>query len=109
MALSEYKSMWLIAMFDLPVHDKPARKRYTQFRRFLLCEGFHQMQYSVYARFFANEEAASGFRTRINAQLPPEGHIRLVPITDRQFGKMQVFYGKKRGKPESAPDQLLLF
>ena len=109
MAPSEYKAMWLFAMFDLPVKTKSARREYTRFRTFLLTEGFHRLQYSIYARYCANEESANTFRQHIRKRLPPEGNIRLVAITDRQFGKMEVFFGRKKVKPEDAPDQLLLF
>ena len=101
--------MWLIAMFDLPVTTKQARRDYARFRKYLLTEGFQRLQFSVYARFCANEESANGFRKRIRKRLPSGGNVRLVAITDRQFGKMDVFIGQKKLKPESAPNQLLLF
>jgi CRISPR-associated protein Cas2 len=41
--------------------------------------------------------------------VPPEGQVRLIAITDHQFGEMDVFAGKSRHEPESAPSQLLLF
>ena len=36
--------------FDLPVGTKAQRKRATAFREFLLDDGFHMVQWSVYAR-----------------------------------------------------------
>ncbi len=107
--LSEYKSMWLFTMFDLPVDTKRARRDYSRFRNLLLDQGFSQMQYSVYARFCGSEEIAETYRRKIEAKLPPDGYVRLLAVTDRQFGKMQSFYGKKRTPNESAPKQLLLF
>lgn len=101
--------MWLFAMFDLPVDDKEARRRYTRFRKALLKEGFTMLQYSVYARYCACEDASQGFRRRIRKVLPPDGHVRLISITDRQFARMEVFFGKKRSSPEAKPDQLQLF
>ncbi|HLA85146.1 MAG TPA: CRISPR-associated endonuclease Cas2 [Thermoguttaceae bacterium] len=101
--------MWLFAMFDLPTDTKKAKKQYVEFRRLLLEEGFSMLQYSVYARYCASEEHSTAHRRRIHASLPPDGHIRLVAITDRQFGKMEIFYGKKRDPAEEAPQQLMLF
>ncbi|MBN1589084.1 MAG: CRISPR-associated endonuclease Cas2 [Pirellulales bacterium] len=101
--------MWLFAMFDLPTDTKKARKHYTQFRKLLLEEGFSMLQYSVYARYCASEDHGTAHRRRIRASLPPDGQVRLVAITDRQFGKMDVFYGKKRTPCEEAPEQLMLF
>jgi CRISPR-associated protein Cas2 len=96
-------------MFDLPVDTKKARKEYTRFRKILLSEGFLMMQLSVYARYCASEEAGEAHRGRIHAALPPDGQVRLLSVTDRQFGKMEVYYGKMREPTEQPPQQLLLF
>ena len=109
LALSGYQSVWLFAMFDLPVDTKEARKQYTQFRKALLKEGFSMLQYSVYARYFASEEASEAHRGKVRGALPPQGEVRLLAITDRQFGKMELFYGKKRRPPEKSPQQLMFF
>jgi CRISPR-associated protein Cas2 len=101
--------MWLFAMFDLPVNTKKARRDYTRFRNLLLDNGFTQIQYSVYARFCAGEEIAQTYRSRLESKLPPDGYVRLLAVTDRQFGKMQSFHGKRRTDNEAAPSQLMLF
>lgn len=107
--LSGYRGMWLFAMFDLPVHDRRARRRYAQFRRLLLSEGFSMLQFSVYARYCSSEEAATAHRNRIRAELPRIGQVRLLAVTDRQFAKMEVYVGKSKVPAESMPDQLVLF
>ncbi|MEJ7592097.1 MAG: CRISPR-associated endonuclease Cas2 [Planctomycetaceae bacterium] len=109
LTLSGYKTMWLMAMFDLPVDDKDARRRYAQFRGLLLDNGFSQLQYSVYARCCESESAAETQRKKIVCKLPSDGHVRLIMITDRQFEKMEVYIGKSRQKAESQPCQLELF
>lgn len=101
--------MWLFAMFDLPVDTKAARREYAQFRKQLLREGFSMLQYSVYARYCPSEEASNVYRDRVAGYLPPHGQVRLLSVTDRQFGKMGVFYGRKRAKTEEPPAQLMLF
>lgn len=101
--------MWLFAMFDLPVKTKAARKRYAQFRKLLLAEGFTMLQFSVYARHLASEESGRTLRQRIREGLPPDGQVRLLPVTDRQFGKMEVYVGRKRKPTEDPPAQFMLF
>jgi len=101
--------MWMFAMFDLPVTDKEARKRYARFRKALLTRGFTMLQYSVYARHCASEQSAQGVRNDVRAVLPPEGQVRLLAVTDRQFGKMEVYFGKKRSPTEDPPAQFMLF
>jgi CRISPR-associated protein Cas2 len=99
----------MFALFDLPVVTKEARKEYARFRKLLLDEGFDMLQYSVYARFYRSEESSETDRRRLKAALPPAGEVRLLTVTDKQFGRMEVFYGKKRKEPEESPRQLVLF
>ncbi len=106
--LSGYRIMWLFVMFDLPVTTRKARRRYTKFRKGLLKLGFAMLQFSVYARSFPSEEACQSYRRQVQAELPPDGQVRVISVTDRQFGKMQVFTGRRRLSAEKSPDQLLL-
>jgi len=106
---SEYRAVWLFAMFDLPVGTPEDRKEYREFREELLRRGFLMLQYSVYARYYQSEEASLPHRQDIACLLPPEGQVRLMALTDHQFGKMDVFIGKKRAEVEPGPLQLLFF
>ena len=106
---SPYKAVWLFALFDLPVDTREARKQYTQFRKALLRDGFTMLQYSVYARYCPSEESGEIYRKHVGMILPPEGQVRLLSVTDRQFGKMDVFCGKSREPGEEPPAQLMLF
>jgi len=94
MFINGYRCMWVLAMFDLPTDTKKARREYALFRKSLLRDGFTQMQYSVYARHCPSKENAE---------------VRVVTITDKQFERMQIFWGKMRKPPEPAPCQLTLF
>jgi len=101
--------MWVIVMFDLPTGSADERKCYAQFRKFLLKDGFTMMQYSVYARHCASEDNAAVHAMRVEGALPPDGEVRLLRITDKQFERMQVFWARKRKPPEQAGVQLQLF
>jgi CRISPR-associated protein Cas2 len=101
--------MWLFAMFDLPVDSPLARRHYTRFRKTLLSQGFSMLQFSVYARYCATEEISETHRRRVREALPSQGEVRVLSITDRQFGKMEVFLGKIRHPAEKKPNQLVLF
>ncbi|MHB1763857.1 MAG: CRISPR-associated endonuclease Cas2 [Acidimicrobiales bacterium] len=106
---SAYRSVWLFVMFDLPVDDSQARREYASFRKELVREGFTMIQFSIYARYFGSEEAAVARRRRLRQALPPRGQVRFLVVTDRQFGKMEVYIGKTRGRGEEPPAQMLLF
>ena len=56
--LSAYRSVWLMAMFDLPVETPDNKRDYVRFRKALLKDGFMMLQFSVYARYIPSEEAA---------------------------------------------------
>lgn len=101
--------MWLITMFDLPVDTKEAKDAYVQFRKFLFADGYSRMQYSVYYRPCANEANAEVHRKRVKAYLPPDGEVRVLTFTDKQFERMQVYLGKRRKRSEKAPDQISFF
>ena len=101
--------MWLFAMFDLPTYNKARRRDYSRFRHRLLEQGFSMIQYSVYARYCASEEYAASIRADVKTMLPPEGEVRLLAVTDRQFGRMEMFFGKKRKPTEEPPRQIMLF
>jgi CRISPR-associated protein Cas2 len=109
MAISPYQAVWLVALFDLPTDTPEARKRYTEFRKHLLENGFQMIQYSVYARYCPGEDRAQVYRRRIKLNLPSDGEVRIITLTDIQYGKMQVFHGKNRKAPESAPKQIEMF
>tara|TARA_Y100001933_G_scaffold198067_1_gene198794 strand:+ start:132 stop:437 length:306 start_codon:yes stop_codon:yes gene_type:complete len=101
--------MWVIALFDLPTDSKRARRHYTRFRKALIQDGFMQMQYSVYLRHASSRENAEVHMRRVEAAVPPEGEVRVFTITDKQFARMRVFWGKNRIATEQPPPQLQLF
>ncbi len=102
-------TMWIIVLFDLPTETKLDRRNYVFFRKALLEDGFRMMQYSVYMRHSSSEENSQVHIGRVKASLPPDGEVRIVKLTDKQFGKIKVFYGKKRKAVEEAPKQLRFF
>ena len=107
--LSEYRAMWLFAMFDLPVGTREERADAAGFRKALKSRGFFMLQYSIYARYYESWDAADAEMRRLSGILPPDGRVRLLPVTDRQFAKMKVFHGKKREPTEEPPRQIALF
>ncbi len=109
MVRSGYRYMWLVAMFDLPTDTPAKRKHYTRFRKALLKDGFAMMQYSVYIRHCASEENAAVHTGRVESALPPKGEVRLICITDKQYERMKVFWGKRHRPTEPPPKQLELF
>ena len=109
MQLSGYRSMWVVTMFDLPVDTPSARRDSAQFRQLLLKNGFTMLQFSVYGRHSVSEEQAHVHTSRIEHELPPDGEVRVLMVTERQFEKMRIFWGKIRKPCPASPEQLTLF
>ena len=109
MFVSGYRCMWVVVMFDLPTDTKKARRDYANFRKRLLADGFSRMQYSVYTRPCASRENADVHVARIERNTPPEGEVRILVITDKQYERMRIFWGKTKKPPEQAPRQLEFF
>jgi len=101
--------MWLIVMFDLPTGTKDARKEYAIFRKQLLDNGYSMMQYSVYMRDCPTDENAKAHIARIKAALPAFGAVRIIKITDTQFGNIESFIGKRPKPIEKPVQQLMMF
>lgn len=95
-------------MFDLPVAEKEDRKRATDFRNYLLDEGFQMAQYSVYYRLLDGKESADAMERRIDKQVPPKGSVYILNITDKQYENLRIYEGVERQTPKK-PDQLALF
>ena len=108
-ALSAYQVMWLFVFFDLPTNTKKQRHAAARFRKDLCQDGFTMMQYSVYVRHCASSESLAVHLKRVQAAIPEEGLVSALPATDRQFGNMTNFVGKRSTPPPEAPLQLEFF
>lgn len=86
---SEFRMGWILAAFDLPVLETEERKLATRFRKQLLDDGFIMIQYSIYARPCVTHESIEKHAKRIESIAPKTGNIRLIFITDHQWGKIQ--------------------
>ena len=107
--LSEYRVMWILVFFDLPTETKKDKKRYVDFRKNLIKDGFNMFQFSIYVRHCASNENAEVHLKKVKSFIPEFGKVGLLTITDKQFGSIQLFNGKKPEKPKAAGIQLELF
>ena len=94
--------MRILLFFDLPVKREQECKEATKFRNFLLKDGFFMVQYSVYVRVCNNLENCIMHENRIKQNLPQNGSVRLLIITEKQYESMRIFIGKKKAE-EQAP------
>jgi CRISPR-associated protein Cas2 len=92
--------MWNLVFFDLPTDTKKQRKVAADFRKNLIKDGYIMFQYSNYIRHCASMESAVAHRKRVKSFLPSEGDIRLMSITDKQFGEIEIFHGTHKEEAE---------
>lgn len=101
--------VWLLVMFDLPTLEKEQRRGANAYRKLLLNKGFSRAQLSVYCRYMINGTAAIPIVDFLKETVPDDGYVRILQLTDHQWGKGWHLYGKNYISPEEPPDQLLLF
>ena len=107
--LNAYHIMWLFVFFDLPVDTKKSRKAATRFRKDLLKDGFGMMQYSVYTRHCASKESSKVHLKRVRNMVPEKGQVSILQVTDKQYGEIVNYWGKKSAPLPEGPKQLELF
>lgn len=106
---SEYRIMWILVFFDLPTDTKKDKKLHALFRKNLQKDGFTMFQFSMYIRHCASMENAAVHIKRVKSFLPEYGQVGIMCITDRQFGQIELFCGKKIKEPNAPGQQLELF
>ena len=85
--------MRMMVFFDLPTVTKAEKRAYTLFRRFLLNDGYDMIQFSVYGRILNGSDAQEKHLKRLVANLPPEGSVRVLTVTEKQFAGMAMLVG----------------
>lgn len=88
------KFMRILVFFDLPVKTKHQRKEAVQFRNFLLKDGYYMIQYSVYSRVCNGTDAVEKHRKRLKNNLPDNGSVRMLVVTEKQYESIEILVGK---------------
>lgn len=101
--------MWVMVFFDLPTNTKKERHHASLFRKRLMKDGFSMFQFSIYMRHCPSRENAQVHIKRVKSFLPPDGHIGIMQITDKQFGMIELFYARNEEKHPEMHQQLSLF
>ncbi len=107
--ISQYRVMWILVFFDLPTETIKEKKAYALFRKNLQRDGFTMFQFSIYVRHCASYENADVHLRRVKSILPPYGKVGLLCITDKQFGNMELFFGRAPHDVCEPGQQLELF
>ncbi len=90
-----HKYMRILVFFDLPVRTKNERKVATQFRNFLLKDGYYMLQYSVYVRLCNGIDSVNIHKQRLKQGIPNNGSIRVLTVTEKQYDAIDILLGEK--------------
>jgi CRISPR-associated protein Cas2 len=106
-----WRSMWVMATFDLPTQTISQKRHYNYFRNLLLENGFTMMQFSVYIRNMPTQHKAEALIKRLGVSTPEEGRCAFIQITDKQYAMIKNYYGSKERKEKILEkyEQLVLF
>lgn len=85
--------MRLIVFFDLPTSTKSERHAYSVFRKYLIKQGYVMVQYSVYSKLFNNADAVDNHMKLLRKNIPKDGSIRVMSVTEKQYSKIIILLG----------------
>ncbi len=80
-------------MFDLPTLTQNDLRAYRKFRRFLMRTGFIMMQESIYTKLVLNNESAKLVGKQVKKNLPKDGLVQMLSVTEKQFSRMELLTG----------------
>ncbi|MBM7544651.1 CRISPR-associated endonuclease Cas2 [Periweissella beninensis] len=100
--------MRLFVMFDLPVETSQSRREYRIFHKALINEGFIMMQESIYTRITVNRKAAELLEQRLMKQLPKEGLVQTLIVTEAQFSSMHFLVGQSSDDIRNNPERVIV-
>jgi len=94
---SGYSLSWLFVMYDLPYDTSEAKTAAAKFLRHLKKEGYTKL---VDRGKFMIRHCGPGNAEKqiekIKDILPPDAMVRILQVTDKQFGRMVNLWGKMR-------------
>ncbi len=86
--------MRMILFFDLPAVTKKDIREYTRFVKYIKKVGFIRMQESVYTKLALNPSIVNSTMIDLNKNLPPEGIVSILNITENQFMSIEHLIGE---------------
>ena len=92
--MESYRFMRMILFFDLPSVTKSDHREYTRFIKKIKSFGFVMLQESVYTKLALNETVVSSTMKDLNYNLPKDGIVSVLTITEKQFCSIEHLIGE---------------
>jgi CRISPR-associated protein Cas2 len=100
--------MRVMVFFDLPVETSEDRRNYSHFRGYLLADGFVKVQKSVYSKVVLNASAAKVAVDNMRKNIPPEGNVQVLTITEKQFQSIEYLLGESQKEVVDSLDRFVV-
>lgn len=100
--------MRVIVFFDLPSVTNQEKRVYRRFRKFLITEGFIQMQESVYSKLALNASMSKLIVEKLKKNVPEKGLVEVLVITEKQFAQIIFLVGNKNNPQVDSEERLLV-
>lgn len=100
--------MRIMIFFDLPTESLSDKREYRKFRKFLITTGFLMLQESVYCKLALNQTVAQSIASQVRKNVPPEGNVQMMLITERQFEKMECLVGERQDSVIESDESLVI-
>jgi CRISPR-associated protein Cas2 len=106
MELNRFMRMMLF--FDLPAVTKKDHREYSKFIKLIKTNGFSMMQESVYTKLALNESVVNLTLKTLKDNLPKNGVISLLTITEKQFNDIDLILGEIHCDTLMSMDSLII-
>ncbi len=82
-------------------------REYNAFRKYLIKQGFIMMQKSVYTKLVINNVVSQAVKKDLYKNLPPEGLVEVLEITENQFSRIEYALGSEQKEIIDSTDKLV--
>ena len=96
-----------MVFFDLPMLTDKNRRDYNRFHKYLIKSGFIMMQKSVYTKLVINNVVSQSVRADVSKNLPPDGIVELLEITENQFSRIEYLVGQGNNDTIDTTDRVV--
>ncbi len=87
--------MRILLMYDLPSISSFDHHQYSKFHRFIVKNGYDMINFSVYVKVTKSLFEANKQITYLKKNLPNQGNIRVLTLTNKQYENMLILQGEQ--------------
>lgn len=102
-----YRFMRTLLFFDLPTLTTEDRKNYRVFVKYIKTNGFYMLQESVYCKMSIDSHMANVTINKIQNNVPKEGNIMILTVTEKQFSSMKILLGESSSDVLTSDDRIV--